>query len=108
LLIACAVSLVAHSAHGQSTGNDSTGTIVGIVVTKEGGVPLGYSVVSAPALNRERFTNIEGKFALADLPAGSVQLRVRHLGYSPVDLSVVVRAGQADTVRVALTHIACD
>jgi len=106
LLIACAVSLVAHSAHGQSTGNDSTGTIVGIVVTKEGSVPLGYSVVSVPALNRERFTNIEGKFALADLPAGSVQLRVRHLGYSPVDLSVVVHAGQADTIRVALTHIA--
>lgn len=106
MLIGFAVALVAQSARAQSTPSDSTGTIVGIVVTKEGGVPLGYSVVSVPALNRERFTNIEGKFTLAELPAGPVQMRVRHLGYSPVDLSVVVHSGQTDTVRVALTHIA--
>ena len=69
-------------------------------------MPLGYSVVSVPALSRERFSNIDGRFTLGELPAGPVQLRVRHLGYSPVDLSVVVHAGQVDTVRVALTHIA--
>ena len=97
--------VVALPARAQSAA-DSTGTLVGIVVTKEGGVPLGYSVVSVSALSRERFSNIDGRFTLGELPAGSVQLRVRHLGYSPVDLSVVVHAGQTDTVRVALTHIA--
>jgi hypothetical protein len=107
---ACALSLaaavVAHPARGQSTSSDSTGVIVGIVVTKDGGVPLAYSTVSAPSLGRERFTTVEGKFTLGELPAGPLQLRVRHLGYSPVDLSVVVRAGGSDTIHVSLTHIA--
>ena len=105
-LIGLAAAIVAHPAPAQSTSTDSVGSIVGIVVTKEGGVPLGYSTVSVPALGRERFTNADGKFTLADLPAGTLQLRVRHLGYSPVDLSVVVHAGSSDSISVSLTHIA--
>jgi hypothetical protein len=91
---------------GGQTAPDSTGTIVGLVTTKEGGVPLAYSVVSAASLGRERFSNGEGVFALSGLPAGALQLRVRHLGYSPVDLNVTIRSGQTDTVRVSLAHIA--
>ncbi len=105
-LIGCAAAILSHPAHGQSTGTDSTGTVVGVVVTKEGGVPLGYSTVSIAALSRERFTSADGKFTLGDLPAGPLQLRVRHLGYSPVDLSVVVHPGSVDTIRVSLAHIA--
>src|SRR6476646_2225005 len=105
-LIGCAAVIVSHPVHGQSTSTDSTGSIVGFVVTKEGGVPLGYSTVSIAALSRERFTSADGKFTLGDLPAGPLQLRVRHLGYSPVDLSVVVHPGSVDTIRVSLTHIA--
>jgi hypothetical protein len=35
-----------------------------------------------------------------------VQLRVRHLGYSPVQVPVTIRAGLTDTVKIELTHIA--
>jgi len=85
---------------------DTTGTIVGIVTTKDGGVGLAYSVASIASLGRERFSNADGVFALAGLPLGTVQLRVRHLGYSPVDMSVTIRAGETDTIRVSLAHIA--
>ena len=105
-LMGIAVSTVAESARGQTTSGDSTGSIVGIVLTKEGAVPLAYSVVSVPSLGRERFSNAEGVFTLNDVPAGTIQLRVRHLGYSPADLSVVVHAGRPDTIRVSLAHIA--
>jgi hypothetical protein len=101
-----ALAVVARPVQGQTSRADSTGRLVGIVLTKEGAVPLAYSVVSAPGLSRERFSNAEGVFTLADLPEGPLQLRVRHLGYSPVDLSVVIHAGAVDTVRVLLTHIA--
>ena len=93
------------SAHAQ-TRPDSTGTIIGLVTTREGSVPLAYSVVSAASLGRERFSDAQGVFALAGLPAGALQLRVRHLGYSPADLNVTVRAGRIDTIRVSLAHIA--
>jgi len=92
-------------ATAQAT-TDSTGAIIGLVTTREGNVPLAYSVVSAASLGRERFSDAQGVFALTGLPAGALQLRVRHLGYSPVDLTVTVHAGRADTVRVSLVHIA--
>jgi hypothetical protein len=93
-------------AWSQAARSDSTGTIVGSVSMKEGGFPLPYSVVSVAALAREQFTNDRGGFILSNLPPGRVRLRVRHLGYVPADVDVVVRAGGADTVRVQLAHIA--
>jgi hypothetical protein len=110
LLVACsALALTAVSVAAQvasRTDTSSVGAIVGIVTMKDGGLPLSYSVASAPAIGRERFSDAQGVFTLGDLPAGSVQLRVRHLGYSPADISVIVRAGRTDTVRVQLSHIA--
>ncbi|MGH7619506.1 MAG: carboxypeptidase regulatory-like domain-containing protein [Gemmatimonadaceae bacterium] len=85
---------------------DSTGTIAGLVIIKDSGVPLPYSVVAIPSLNRERFTSDQGAFTLSDLPVGPIVVRVRHIGYSPADIAVNVRAGMTDTVRVSLSHIA--
>ena len=84
---------------------ETTGIIFGSVLTKENGVPLAYSTVAIPALAKQLFTNDSGVSWPPDLPAGPTKLRVRHLGYSPVDIVVDVRAGGIDTVRVALTHI---
>jgi hypothetical protein len=99
--------VLAASAHAQTqqTRADSTGTVVGVVVVQDGGVPLPYSLVAAPSLNRERFTNVQGVFTIADAPAGPLVLRVRHIGYSPVEVTVNVHAGGTDSVRVALSHI---
>jgi hypothetical protein len=98
---------VAASAQRAPVGQaDSGATLVGIVTMKDGALPLAFSTVSIPALGRELFTNDRGAFALAGLPATPLRLRVRHLGYSPVELTVTVHTGRTDTVRVALTHIA--
>jgi hypothetical protein len=96
----------AHRLHAQQPARgDSTGTVVGVVVVREGGVPLPYSVVAAPALSRERFTSDQGAFTLTDVPAGPLVIRVRHIGYSPVEVTLTVHAGAVDSVRVSLTHI---
>lgn len=103
---AVGLSVIAAARGRAQTGVDTAGTIIGVVTTKEGGVPLAYSVVSAASVGLERFSNAQGVFALTPLHPGSLHLRVRHLGYSPVELDVTVRPGQTDTVFVALTHIA--
>jgi hypothetical protein len=90
----------------QAPQSEGTGTVVGLVTIKDANVALPYSVISIERLKREQFTNERGLFRLADLPAGSVRLRVRHVGYSPADVDVTVRAGEIDTIRVALTRIA--
>src|SRR4051812_24106153 len=65
--------VTASSAAAQAPAHaDSTGTIIGIVAMKDGGLPLAYSVASIAALGRERFSNDQGVFVLSDLPAGQV------------------------------------
>lgn len=83
-----------------------SGEIVGTVTARDGGIPLGYSVVSIPALSREQFTNDRGVFVITGVPLGAIHLRVRHLGYTPQELDIVVRANASDTIRVVLAHIA--
>lgn len=82
-----------------------TGAIAGRIVSNEGGLPLPYSIVALPDLGRERFTDDSGSFLLTDLPAGPARVRVRRLGYSPMELTFPVRAGVTDTLRVVLTRV---
>jgi hypothetical protein len=90
--------------HGQRS--DSTGAISGVVVAKDGGGRLPYSIVSIPSLGVERLTNDRGEFVLPNTPAGSVELLVRHLGYSPSKITITVQAGLVESVRVELSRLA--
>ncbi|HTE43803.1 MAG TPA: carboxypeptidase-like regulatory domain-containing protein [Gemmatimonadaceae bacterium] len=85
--------------------SDATGTIAGVVVATDGGLPLPYSIVSLPSLGLERLTNERGEFALP-APVGSAELFVRHLGYTPARLTITVRAGAVDSMRVSLSRLA--
>ncbi|MEO7083294.1 MAG: carboxypeptidase-like regulatory domain-containing protein [Gemmatimonadaceae bacterium] len=85
---------------------DSTGSVVVVVTGRDGGATLGYSVVSIAAYAREVFTNDQGVAVLAGLPTGHATVRVRHLGYSPNEVAVLVRGGKVDTARVAMVRIA--
>lgn len=82
------------------------GSVSGVVVAAETGLPLGYSVVALPAQKIERFTDDSGKFVLRDLPSGTAQLRVRHIGYEPQDVTATIRGGETADVRVVLTRVA--
>jgi hypothetical protein len=106
VLLLCGSASRTRAQGGQLGQPDSTGTIVGIVTTTEGGLPLPYSVVSVSAIGREQFSNDQGVFTLGALHAGPTDIRIRHLGYTPVDMRVVVHAGRIDSVHIALTHIA--
>jgi hypothetical protein len=102
--------LIAAGVAGAQGGlrSDSTGSIVGVVVARELGALLPYSVVSVPASGLERFTNDRGEFSLNGLPAGQTRIVVRHIGYSPATLTVEVHARRTDSVRVTLAKIAVE
>ncbi|HEY4218097.1 MAG TPA: carboxypeptidase-like regulatory domain-containing protein [Gemmatimonadaceae bacterium] len=84
---------------------DSAGTISGVVIARESSTGLGYSIVSIPARGIERLTNERGEFTIRDLRPGSLELLVRHLGYSPVRVTRTVAAGAIDTLRIALVKL---
>jgi hypothetical protein len=105
--LAYTVALIATSGYvAFAQRADSTGTIVGVVLARDGSAGLPYSIVSIPALGVERLTNERGEFTLANTPAGSTALLVRHLGYAPATVTTTVHLGRVDTVRVVLTKIA--
>src|SRR5436190_5975655 len=82
------------------------GTIVGVIVSRETGLTMAYSVVALPAFNRERFTSERGAFLFSGIPAGPTRLRVRRIGYLTTDTVINVRADVIDTVRVEMQRVA--
>jgi Fe(3+) dicitrate transport protein len=106
LLLFAAASLFAIGlnnapALGQS---GDRGRIAGQVVTATDGRPLPTATVELLRGARPRGTTTapDGRFVLAGLPADSVTLRVRHVGYVTATRSVRVRAGATTQLTVRL------
>ncbi len=75
------------------------------VVTSPEAAPLGYSVVSVAALGIERFSNSVGVVVLPIPTPGRIALRVKRLGFTPLDTSIVVSGAAYQTVVVALKRV---
>ncbi len=80
-------------------------TVRGTVVAAESGVPLPFSIVALLPAVSERFTDHTGAFTFPVAP-GSYRLRVRQIGYTPLDTVLVVRADSAPVLHIALLHLA--
>jgi hypothetical protein len=77
--------------------------LVGVVVAKESGHPLGYADVFVEEAKIGVFTGDKGQFHIDKLPTGTLHVRVRRLGYSPAN--VVIDAKSTDTLRIALSAL---
>ena len=97
-----AAFFVGRAAHAQ------TGRITGQVTDTLGGRPIaGVEVTVVGEGNSAQIgarTDAAGRYTLGAVPAGTVQLRARMLGYAPKDRSVTVAAGQTATADFALSQ----
>lgn len=75
------------------------------VVTALERAPLGYSVVSLPALGVERFTSASGVVVMPVGAPGALRLRVKRLGYTPLDTTVTLTDAAVQEVTVALARV---
>jgi hypothetical protein len=82
------------------------GTIVGEVVMKDGGAPLGYTTISVVSRGTQLLTNETAKFTLRDLPPGEVRLRVRRIGFAAKDTAFNVAANDTARIRIEMTRLA--
>jgi hypothetical protein len=73
-------------------------TVVGRVVVRDSGEPVGYASVSVLPHGPQRLAGERGPFVLRDLPPGEVRLRFRRIGFAPKDTALVV--GANDTVSI--------
>lgn len=75
------------------------------VITALERAPLGYSVVSLPAAGVERFTSASGVVVMPIAAPGAVRLRVKRLGYTPLDTTITVSGAAGQEVTVALARV---
>jgi iron complex outermembrane receptor protein len=97
-VIACSVSL---SVFGASEAGAQKGTVRGLV-SDSTGRPVQGADVAIVGLRKLTRTDEYGRFALRKLPRGEAELSVRHLGYTPATLMVMVTGDAVDSVRIAL------
>jgi hypothetical protein len=80
-------------------------TISGQVVVKHSDVAVSYAVVGAKPGAPERFTGSDGQFLLRDLKPGKITVSARHIGYSPLDTTLNIAAGDSVNMRLELALI---
>jgi hypothetical protein len=80
------------------------GVIVGQVVSKEGGRPLGYTTIGVVARDTQFLSGDGGAFVLRTL-SGDVRLRFRRIGFSPRDTIIRVAAGDTARIKIEMSRL---
>lgn len=81
-------------------------TLLGDVVNRESGTPLGHAMVTVLPAEHQTFSSDAGIFAFANMYPGRYRIRATHIGYAPVEINVDVPEGTAPPrLRIALTHL---
>jgi hypothetical protein len=82
----------------------STGKIVGRVIDGERGTPIAGAVLEVVGTDIRSQSAIDGRFTLANAPAGMVAVRARYIGYQPkVVEGIEVVEGATATQDISLT-----
>ncbi|HTE44465.1 MAG TPA: SusC/RagA family TonB-linked outer membrane protein, partial [Gemmatimonadaceae bacterium] len=109
MLRRCAVALTvlalwSRGSQAQGAGSGGTGTIQG-VVRSEAGVLEGVGV-TVVGTTLGATTRADGKYTIANVPAGAQTVRAARIGYARVDKTATVASGQIVTVTFDLTAAA--
>lgn len=98
-LLALAIALTG----GVASAQNQTGRIVGRVIDGDAGVPLSGARILVVGTSLSTTTRVDGRYALADIPAGTITLRVAMIGYGAKSVTdIVVKAGDVTTQDVSL------
>jgi TonB-dependent receptor len=95
LSLACVLSL-------EARGQDSTGTITGVVADADERVSFEGATVRIVGTDRRTSTNRDGRFRFALVPAGSYELRVEYVGARVQTVSATVAAGETTDLSILI------
>ncbi|WP_291160653.1 carboxypeptidase-like regulatory domain-containing protein [Gemmatimonas sp. UBA7669] len=88
---------------GAQNQEAARGTLVGVVLDADGRGLGDVDVIMGQDERRTRSDSL-GRFLLRDLPVGRATLRVRRIGYRPLEQRIAVRAGEQDVVVELLRY----
>ncbi|HYU77965.1 MAG TPA: TonB-dependent receptor [Vicinamibacterales bacterium] len=97
--IACGVLIVV-SSPGVAAAQALTGRVTGEVVEARTGAPLAAVLVQIQSTHQRAFSDAEGKFEIADVPAGSQTLVISVIGFGLVRRDLTIAAGGTSELRI--------
>src|SRR5471030_1784115 len=94
-------------AAARAAGAQGAGVLVmGDVVNRETGTPLGHSMITVLPAQHQTFTSDAGIFAFANMEPGRYRIRAAHIGYAPVEVNIEIPAtGAPPRLKIELTHL---
>jgi TonB-linked SusC/RagA family outer membrane protein len=87
----------------RAAAQTGTGRITGTVTDRIAGAPIANVAVTVIGTQLGARTGADGRYSIADVPAGSQRVRAARIGYSPSDQTVTIAAGQTATLNIALS-----
>src|SRR5688500_20180963 len=97
MFLAASAFVLAFATDGAA---QATGTIEGKVTEQSSGRPLAGAQVFVAGTTVGSVTNDRGEYRITSAPARQIELRVRLIGYSPINKTVGVTAGQTRTQNI--------
>src|SRR5688500_13189036 len=84
------------------------GTITGRVVDRASNTPLITAQIGSAGTTLGAVTNQDGRFAIPQVPAGQLELRVNLIGYKAASQQVTVATGGTANVNFEMTMTAVE
>jgi hypothetical protein len=81
----------------------ASGTVTGEVVSALSGRPIPFVLITLERPRTEFFSSESGRFVLPPLEPGEYHLRVRQLGYQPLEVVLAVGGAAPQLLRLALS-----
>lgn len=101
--LACGLGVIAVAASATPLHAQAGGTIVGRVTDSRNGQPIANAQLVVQERPGGTRTDADGRFRLANVPAGKRSVDARMIGYAAKTATVTITAGQTATVDFALT-----
>jgi iron complex outermembrane receptor protein len=115
ILLSLSTGLLASPKLFPGPGDGAPGTLSGTVTDKADGKPIIGTTISVPDLKTGTITDVNGHYALANLPRGVYLVQISYLGYATVDqrvdftkttvLNVQLQASTIETGEVVITGV---
>ena len=90
----CAFAMLLAAVSGNSASAQSSGTVSGLIRDSQTGEPLPGANVMLAKTSLGASTDVDGKYAISDVPPGAYTLRATYVGYTEKQVSIQVNEGQ--------------
>lgn len=101
--LVCLVAILPSLTTAQAQGDANRSAVAGRVQDSRSGAPVPGAIIEILGRSHRAETDSAGAFRFANLPADLIRLRIRGVGYVPLERSLMLREGRESQLALELT-----